>query len=388
MLAPAHSSEAVRHALVALGAAHWLFLTGSSSPSTSPETTKLHHLVLAQYNQAIQHLTSQMHESKTTDFHLTLVCCLVFYSLENLMGRYAESLQHLRSGSRLLACPNGYPASREHSPGPFASEDAICEMAEMFSILGVQASLFLDEPVVDDLSFYYRLKTGHDEETDRPFADLSEARSHLCAIEVDFNTKLERSKDDLDSPVLDAVFDKFRRWAARFDRSNFDSSSPTCTLVEKREHLALKLSRRLWLAAIDCEETTDDNDAYAKVLDLAEMLVLSSSNDSRPVFTLHADVVPALNFVCDTSDDVATQRRAIKLLRSMNRREGLWDSQEVAEYLEDSLTARKMLRHGWDEVLGGLPGAARALSSMNLSTLSPTNGILLMAKKSQMWTQE
>lgn len=388
VLAPAHSSEAVRHALVALGAAHWLFITGPSTPSTLEEITKLQNLVLAQYNQAIQHLTSQMTESKTTDFHLTLVCCLVFFALENLMGRYAESLQHLRAASRLLASPDGYPASRQDSPGPFASDDAICEMAEMFSTLGVQASLFLDEPVVDDLSFYYRLKAGHKEETDEPFSDLADARSHLCAIEVEFNNKLEHSKDDIDSPVLEAIFDKFRRWVARFDRSNIKPGNMDCTFIEQREYLALKLSRRLWLAAFDSESTEDDNDAYTEVLDLAEVLVLSNAKNTHPVFTLHADVVPALNFVCDASENVGIQQRAIKLLRSMKRREGLWDSQDVAEYLQDSITARKMLMHGWDDVLGGLPGAARALSSMNLSTLSPTNGILLMAKKTQMWAQD
>lgn len=390
VLAPAHSSEAVRHALVALGAAHWIFLTRPSSPSMALETHKLENLVLAQYNQAIQHLTSQMSESKTTDFHLTLVCCLIFFSLENLMGRYAESLQHLRAGSRLLASPNGNPTSRENSPNSpvsFTSDDAICEMAEMFSTLGVHASLFLDEPVVDDLSFYYRVKTGLDD-SNRPFSDLAEARSHLCAIEVDFNTNLERSQDDWDSPGLSPIYDRLRQWVERFDQSSMHVNSAKFDQAEQREYLALKLSRRLWMTAIDSADTIDDDEAFSEVLNLVEMLALCNSNNSHPLFTLHADVVPALNFVGDTSDDPDIQRRAIRLLRSMQRREGLWDSQDVAEYLEDSLVARKMLRHGWDNVIGGLPGAARALSRMNISTLSPNNGILLMAKKTQMWSQD
>lgn len=387
VLAPAHSSEAVRHALVALGAAHWLFLTRPSSPSMV-EVNKLENLVLAQYNQAIQHLTSQMYESKTTDFHLTLVCCLIFFSIENLMGRYAESLRHLRAGSRLLASPNGYSSSGEslpNSPTSFASDDAICEMAEVFSTLGVHASLFLDEAVVDDLSFYYKVKPGFDR-SNGPFEDLAEARSHLSAIEVDFNMNLERGEDDLESPALSPSYDRLRHWVTRFDQLNEDLSEKKLTQAEQREHLALRLSRRLWTTIVEAEEI--DDQAFGEVLNLAELLVLCTPDSSQPTFALHADIIPAINFVCDTSDDIEIQRRAIRLLKSMQRREGLWDSQDVAEYLEDSLAARRMLRQGWDHVAGGLPGAARALSCMNLSTLSPNNGILLMAKTTQMWAQD
>lgn len=343
VLAPAQTSEAVRHALVALGAAHWLFLsrTPSGSP-TQPETTSLENLILQQYNLAIQDLTARMGESGTTDLHLTLACCLIFFSLESMMGRYAESLQHLRAGSRLLASPNG-GGSRESTPSSFESDDAICEMAQTFSTLGLNASMFLDEPIVDDLTLYTR-QTRIAPSADDTFATLADARRQMSSIEVELNIGLESSNAD----NMRHTYHRWHDWASRLDRSHAKLTAAITTQAETHEYLALRLSRHLWFIAISQQPDAVADEAFVEVLDLADTLV-QGRRDNHPVFTIQAEVVPALNFICDTTDRQYIQRRAIDLLKGMRRREGMWDSQELAEHLEDSLAARKMLRQGWDD---------------------------------------
>lgn len=357
ILAPAQTSEAVRHALVALGAAHWLFLTRIPNASPTPEAQQLEHLILQQYNMAIQDLTARMGESATTDLHLTLACCLIFFCIESMMGRYTESIQHLRAGSRLLASPNGASPSRESTPTSFSSDDAICEMAQTFSTLGIHAALFLDEPVVDDLSLYSRFN-GASELLEGPFESLADARRQISAIEVDFNHSLEGAGGNVDAPQMQPIHHRVHRWMSRFDQSRKVLGESVKSQAEQHEFLSLCLSRRLWQSVIRPHtrapsptrfaDATEDDQAFTEVLDLAEMLAMRRK-DNHPVFTLSADIVPALNFICDTTDNAQIQRRAIHLLRGMQRREGLWDSVEVAEYLEDSLSARKILRHGWDD---------------------------------------
>ena len=94
VLPPAQGSESVRHALVALGAAHWLFLTRHSPASPAVDEGYIRNLILDQYNKSIHHLTSAMRGTNSTDTEVTLICCLVFYCLENILGHYTESLRH------------------------------------------------------------------------------------------------------------------------------------------------------------------------------------------------------------------------------------------------------------------------------------------------------
>lgn len=377
VLPPAHTNEAVRHALVALGAAHWLFLTrpaGSSPAST--EVASVQNVVLEHYNRAIQHLTSYMHGSDPLDFRLTLICCLVFFSLENAMGRYAESLQHLRAGSKLLASPTSSPASSGYSEPSSRDDDVVSEIAEIFSRLGVDASMFMNAQVVPDANSYSS-PVMPQILVNAPFESLQTARRQLHALEIKFSHVLESCQEHEEQWQLQEIHDELRNWIYRFD---IMQTRRPLDPAEYRELISLKMARIVWLAEIDGDGTSED--AFAEVLDHAEALVQSFSYASHRTFTLQADIIPALVFICDSSEDASVQRRALMLLRSMQRREGMWDSQEVAEYLEGSLSARMLLQERWDAVGGGIPGAVRALAGMSFAQLSPENNILLMTKQS------
>ena len=182
----------------------------------------------------------------------------------------------------------------------------------------------------------------------------------------------------------DIQYERFKRWAVRFDRTTFRFAGGSPSPTEQHELLTMRMSRKLWIAVIDTgghypSIGPDFNDTLSLILDEAESLIKPLASAPHPVFTLQADIVPPLSYVCELTTDPAIQNRAINLLRSVKRREGIWDSQEVAEYLADYLVARDSLKIHWDNIPGGVPGSVRLLSDLNLSSLSPLNGILRLA---------
>ena len=375
VLPAAHSDESVKHALVALGTAHRLFMSRTADP-------QLEALILQQYNLAIRHLASRLDGAVSNDLQLTLICCLVFFCLESVRGNYIESMQHLRAGSRLLSTHLA-STSGESMRQNDRNLDELLQIADIFSTLGVDASFFMEEHVVSPLHLDSSL-AAMEVDTSKPFKDLGEARKDLSIITVNFLAGVERNPDNWYSPEMLTLYDKCRRWATKLDNTVFHFPNGSPSVAEQRELMALKLHRSVWIAVIDCGPSYPTapisyERTFSQALDLAEELIQSGNNDDYPLFTLQGDVVSLISHVCDIAPTEEIQHRAINLLRSAKRREGMWDSQEVAEYLEDYILAKKMLQLNWENVPGGLPGSVRMLQGLNLSTLSPRNGILRVA---------
>ena len=367
----AHTDDSVRHALVALGMAHRVFLDRLDVES-------LYGLVLQQYNAAIRHLTYAA-QVDADDIKQTLICCLIFFCIESVIGNYAESIQHLRAGARLL---NSH-CEREKLMGSDNIDQAIGRLADTFAELGVDAGFFLDENLVPKLG-YNSIPTAQDSTLDTPFKDLADARRSVSAIVIDFNRTVDFCRKDWFAPQMLLMYERFKRWAARFDKTTFQFAGGSPTPTEHHELLTMRMSRKLWIAVIDTgghypNIGADFNDSLSLILDEAESLIKPLASAPHPIFTLQADIVPPLAYVCELTTDTQIQQRAIDLLRSVKRREGIWDSQEVAEYLADYLLARDSLQIHWDNVAGGVPGSVKLLSDLNLSRLSPLNGILRLA---------
>ena len=348
-----------------------------------PGIENLDGLVLQQYNAAIRHLTKpSAFEAYSTE--QIVLCCLIFYCLDSVMGRYAQSLQHLRAGSKLLGSLLRRRVGEKPAQLDDIGDETLQRITDMFATIGVDAGFFLDENLIADLD-YSVLSTDNDAKLGKPFSNLVDARRQLNSILVDSNNTFEQFRDDWYAPQMVELYERFRRWAARFDRTNFQFANGTPSPSERHDLTAMRLARKLWLTIIDSglpyPQLLDQfNDLFNEVIDEAEVLLKTTHSSTVPVFTLQADIVPHVAYVCELTSDPAIQQRAIDLLRSVKRREGIWDSHEVAEYLQDYLLAKQMLPISWDVVPGGLPGSIRALRGLSLSTLNPSNNILKLAE--------
>lgn len=97
------------------------------------------------------------------------------------------------------------------------------------------------------------------------------------------------------------------------------------------------------------------------------MLIEMEHRRPSPVFAFNGYLVPLLSLVCTYCRDVDVQYRAISLLRTVRRREGIWDSQEVADIYETMIAARTQDMVEWDDLPWGIPQLAAELSSLRLS---------------------
>ncbi|KAH6653133.1 hypothetical protein BKA67DRAFT_310092 [Truncatella angustata] len=368
---------AVRYATTALGVAHQAFLLRSLNPSNLQESQRLDFFTVQRYNQAIHQLLPHISSGKPIDIRIIITCCLLFYCLENIRGCSAESIQHLKAGSRLLvSLPPHY--ATETTRYRTNNDDAISEIATLFSRLGIEASLYSEDEVVPDLGSHRIPVPSFPEDKLQPFQDLHIARDFLWDIDVDlstYNNKAfalakeggSRLPEDGISHLLDIaggygrvatvsrapptygpsyeselrpIINRFRCWRKRFDRTVEEAEKRVMTKQERQEIMMLTLRQRVWETML--EEVPDGDPMLAdSILDQAELLIQTFSSN-HPIFTLESNIMSSTSFVCCYSDEVRHRRRALKILRSARIREGVWDSMELANLIEAGFPELKL----------------------------------------------
>ncbi|CAH0038693.1 unnamed protein product [Clonostachys solani] len=342
----AQSEPLIRHAVTALGTTHWLFM--GHEFATPNQIASSEAVLNHQYNQAITRLVPLMSHppDSNPNIPLILICCLLFVYLEALRGARTEAFQHLASGSRLLA------SLSEVSPTPPVSEETLREIAALFRGIGSDVTPFTYDKLLSNLASFANPAAGDSEAADKPFASLEEVWDELAEIEMqmyDTEWAAEEGGKWADVPLehreverasWETVKKRFLVWEARFEQT---LEALGLESDESYEVLNLRLQRHMWRLMVDDDEEeswdadpTMEPDECAKVMDQVERL-LSMTPSTMRVFTLHADLIPALIVVYGSCTDTAVRRRAITLLRLRRRREIVWDSEEIAQFLEADL---------------------------------------------------
>ncbi|KAF4927132.1 hypothetical protein CGCVW01_v002643 [Colletotrichum viniferum] len=116
-----------------------------------------------------------------------------------------------------------------------------------------------------------------------------------------------------------------------------------------------------------------DRQYFQDLLEDAESLVYAEAEPMQyPVFTLAADVIPRMSLIAGFSGELDLQQRAISLLYAMRRKEGMWDSREIASVLESILLARECSIWDMEYERISLPRLAGMLLSLKLYDGSST----------------
>ena len=207
-----------------------------------PGVEGLDGLALQQYNAAIKHLMEPCKDDAAVT-QQTLICCLIFFCLETVMGHYARSLQHLRAGSKVLSSHFQRNSSAGHTKSKH-SEEIIRRIADVFAVLGVDAGFFMDENLTPGL-LHHSLPSINDDVLGTPFVDLVDTRRHLDAVIVEFNQSVELHRQDWYAPEMCLLYERFRRWATRFDRTNFQFANGSPTKAEQHELTSMRIARKL-----------------------------------------------------------------------------------------------------------------------------------------------
>ncbi|KAM5360280.1 hypothetical protein ACJA88_014879 [Fusarium oxysporum] len=319
-----HTSEPVKHAITAVAAAHQMFMAGHD-----PRSPQHMRVLTTQYTKALSQIIPHMSVDSAYSIQCALVCCLLFIAFEGMLGRYAESVRHLRAGNRLLTLPALACLQMDH---PLTRK-----LNEIFSILSHEASNFMDEPIIPD--------TQHSSEhTSASFEELQR---------------------------------RFRQWITRIQLTTAVLGHLKPPHPAANQLLSLILAQKFWcMNAYFAPEISED--PIADFLDAAELLAKSLTNRDHFTFSLEGDLVSSLSFVVRTCSDTETRNRALSLLRSLNRREGIWDSREIVQLHEMTLSLDNHESWYEREVPGGVPGYVSELARIS-TRIDSANSILLAA---------
>ncbi|CAM1508911.1 Fc.00g026500.m01.CDS01 [Cosmosporella sp. VM-42] len=324
---------------MALGASHWLYL--SQGVATLEHAASLEGFLIQNYNRAISSVAPLMSSTSLADIRLVLVCCLLFILLENLRGAQSEAIRHLAAGARVIASLDLQGTE---------PDNLIRELATIFCRIGADVTLFTEHTLLPDLSGWAEPLQGNGD-ISQPFPSLSVAESTLEELNILFSQYWEECNgangDECrpwELPGWKQLMTRFDDWSIRYHLTPkallLESSSPQ---ERYRAHL-LELERRLWYVTFHDEMGEDSKRGpsrhlYYEILDQVELLQ-NLSTAAHPIFSLKADIVAAIILAYTFCPDADVRQRAVTLLRTQRRREIVWDSRDVAEFLEEDFKNR------------------------------------------------
>jgi hypothetical protein len=362
-----HTEPAVRQALVALSSIHLEFVT-PESPDRQQKRGGGHDIeTLLQYNRAVGQLRRYLSNTVQPSIQVALVCCALFYCFESTHGDYDRAREHLRSGLVMLETARASGKDDLRSCGSPNLPDDLEQLAQIFSRLDLQATMFDDArtPFLELTSAEERCG-GTPVVPNLVFRDLAEAQVTLDKLQNQLLNFLTRnnhykfvSAEGLPESIVQEKHElrkQFRRWSDALDE--FGKTQSQSEEVGRHPHdqkddikfqrgtTVLKLHHRIaqmFLSASFPEDSSifgaSPNPDAEFILELAEFLIHSNqrshlnapSTSSSPhrSFSAEMGIVAPLFLLAMKCHNPQVSERAVSLLAASNRREGLLDAHMV-----------------------------------------------------------
>ncbi|KAK6443461.1 hypothetical protein LTR95_000288 [Oleoguttula sp. CCFEE 5521] len=346
------SEPSIRHAMIALGSlseSREKSIVASplrrTIPIGDPLASKIPQFVtvegqddpfaLIHYNKAITHLAQRMQRSDTaTD--IALLSCVLFVCIEMLRGEHGPAMEHFKAGMHIAL-----GASQQKPTTPYNQMRSTRKQV---------------------MPFFYRLEllamlTGQESQWEYPFEAMAvvpdtfetllEARDslvHLMNLSMRHIRSLrvrryEGDVTDEDLTTQHGLLACLSSWKSAFD----SLSLTTCfSPAEERSNHILEIhyiTTITWLARSDAisESSTDLYlDDFERAVSLAETVQLAAlaERTHSSTFVFDMEFVPHIYLIATKCRHPLVRRRAIAVLRSSFRREGLWDSNSSAAVAE------------------------------------------------------
>jgi hypothetical protein len=321
-----HTEPAIKHGLLSLGMLQ-----------RNPELSE------KQRSGAIQSYLKALSESQelvrrvsaTGDYTKVLVCALVFHCVESILGNHVAARTHLRGGLRLLY-------DKKLLDSDF--NDSIVSTYRRFDF---QAMTFWDEsaPFELDPRTAMRLEAIH---MPLNFSTFNHAANTLVelvywmfCIDEFYLGRNSLSPSDLETytVILQRCRSFFHMWHDRFEEYKDKHGTHLTEFRQRCTLLHIYYLMALIHAGHDRTLPETHRDAFlpdfVRLLDLAEEFTeIDSKTFTKGVVSFEAGIVVPLFETAMRCRDPRQRRRAIALLRSAPRREGVWDSLGAAAVAE------------------------------------------------------
>ncbi|KAL8885390.1 MAG: hypothetical protein Q9215_006751 [Flavoplaca cf. flavocitrina] len=389
VLQNSHRHEAIKHAVIALGALGETIRINSTSISRNtlhPGFVK-HEFARLQYHKAIRLLQKTIQRNERESVETALITCFLFVVFEFLQGHDQSSTTHLRSGLAIIRTqyfPHADNVGIMQNPklNPMQSE-----LTRIFHILDTVANKWLGSR-----GFYAE-----------PYIPVDEGSASSYTSPDYFDTLDAASKDLI---TVITRFHNFRRCASKYDYAPFTAQVPATIYAQKdlllheldihRRRLSQFLARqvdaqipedphRIIILRINRKITTMELATFLKpneerfyaecmahffqIVSLVTFVLrqtpemprrvmqivhrnneIAGGLEGRNQFEFFAGLIQPLYFTAIKCRDKSTAQKAIDLLEGEPWREGAWDSAAMAKIAKRK--TKELEESGWYDDVG------------------------------------
>lgn len=357
ILQESHSSPAVKHALIAIGALYRalelsnIFSLHSLRSVTDAATH--HDYAVTQYGKAISLMRKHLKHGKPNSYRTALISCVLFYCVESFLGEQGAAVAQIHSGIMLLAYRLQKVSS---SKGQYSDgvEDGLIEMLRDIanSIKSYDLTFHRNITLPMLISSTVRPEDVIWAAPEIPISILTVnqatvtwgrlKRYALQFVQQTMQTISGRyhisSTTTIERMSIAALMTRYASVLEDLLVSERDTPHFLCLQATK---LDLKMTQILFQSAFEKDQTYFDIyetefagllDLIQETLDYRDASVGSKVSLGRPaLFTVDPAIIYPLFFIATRCRMTAIRSRAIALLSSNTLREGLWDSALAAK---------------------------------------------------------
>ena len=344
MLLLGHSESVIRYAVMALGSLHHQFSKSRDKPSQQLE------FAMRNYGKAMQQLIRLDTSSSTRAADLALSTSLLFACFEILNSNFHSALKHLYFGSKILEDSCSKIQNRGKRVVPLEVVGSMFMQAETQTLSLGRGTILLSPTLISqDLDKVPESFESADEA-------LSSLEYYLNRLQHFFHdAKVVLLKPDASpessrsiSEHYDSLKLQFNDWNKAFD-SLCRAKHPASQCVDGYDTvLTIIMTRNAIKVMLDAgvapsELVFDKFEAeFEEIVDCAEQIVERAQLNNgpscpvgkspqmgkatEPIFSMRMSFVPPLYLCAAHCRERNIRRRALRLLKECNRREGMWDS--------------------------------------------------------------
>ncbi|RAL63881.1 hypothetical protein DID88_003524 [Monilinia fructigena] len=351
LLRTAHDEPCIFNAVVALGALHENYGYLRDAHQTYSDYALTH------YQKAIQRITTLNNTDLTLHTDIVLMMCIVFSAFDSLRGQYKASLMHIASGIKILVetekrlggLKDGSLQKDVFLPIFVRMENQITDTGQTSAM--VNTTRLIQPPILSiprafesveeaqitfdsSLSYVWNMMARTKKHRTTPPPQLENYEYEGLAKWLDPLDPVHQKVDyfTCQTPSIHgkSMPKRFLSWCAAFDASQFPPSHPAVQILQTNRAM---LSILFGVDTTKGEMVWDSSlPQFQSLLDYVESCPLSGcrnspgQKDAPPTFHYHLGLLTPLYFVSTRCRDPLTRRRAIRLIESCNRKEGIWDT--------------------------------------------------------------
>ena len=357
ILQASHCDDAVRAAVIALGAIGERLSINSLLTLDNGQANACHSFARLQYYKALRYLRERISNNPEGSANFAVILSFLFTVFEFLQGDDTASLIHLRGGLNILRRGQG---SLSMGFQTIASEqDPLThEILRIFSIMDLQAIIWLGLkafqapimiPINDPESYLAHLDQFS------TLDEASECLNHRIVSTYHFQ-RLVATYDSGESvkqvpPEVHGEREKLilqlKKWLVSLEAllrkpcEDFNTEMSERIIVLKINYETGLMMLTACLQASDQQFYADNELGFRKIITLAKAVVgprkdieriVAANNSKNPasVFSFYMGVIRPLYFTAIKCQNMNVCRAAIALLSSSPWREGAWDSATMA----------------------------------------------------------